>query len=173
MSCWVRGGHLRIGAHTYPLPALTWNPPAWPTQPTWAGLEQRIEALRAGAGALALGMARKLAAGRRVVGDGIGLTPTGDDVLLGWHAAHHALGRPLPAPDTRGTTDLSRAFLDLAVRGHIHEPLRRAVHVTLTGEPDLPARIDSLYAVGATSGRDAAAGAALGLLTLIPLKDAA
>lgn len=171
MSCWVRAGHLRIGQRVLRLPPSTWTPSAWPNAK--AGLHQRIEILRAGSNHLARDLAEELAANGHVTGRGIGLTPTGDDVLVGWYAAHHALGRPLAPADTRGTTDISKTFLDLAANGHFHEPLRSAIHATLSGTPDLVERTESLYRVGSTSGRDAAAGAALGLLTLTSLKEAA
>jgi hypothetical protein len=98
-----------------------------------------------------------------LLGLGPGLTPAGDDVLVGWAAALWASGAAnrrlvrrvrsgLLAAAAERTTDLSRAFLAAALAGAVGEPLRGVI-----GRPD-PAAVTGLLDVGATSGADCIAG---------------
>lgn len=94
-----------------------------------------------------------------LVGRGPGLTPLGDDVLIGFLAAE-ALDGVNPktlsiaaAHFGQRTTALSRTLLRLAARGHVPEP----VHALLSfGDPG------PLLRFGATSGRGIAVGLSLG-----------
>jgi hypothetical protein len=96
-----------------------------------------------------------------LVGLGEGLTPAGDDVLVGALAALHAAGHPLAgdrdvavglrhAARTR-TTDLGREFLLHAVDGEFAECVLDAV----SGDRDRERRgVTALLAHGASSGAD-------------------
>jgi hypothetical protein len=98
-----------------------------------------------------------------LLGLGPGLTPSGDDVLVGWVAALWASTREarrlvqevraeLLAAAAERTTALSGAFLSAALAGAIAEPLHRFVR-----RPG-PVSVDGLLQVGATSGADSLAG---------------
>lgn len=98
--------------------------------------------------AIILGSARQLA------GRGIGLTPQGDDLLIGTIFALHMLGWEQNIIEMLGeqpkgqTGSLSAAFLQAAVAGEATEPW----HQLLAGEPNA---LENLLSVGETSGKDA------------------
>jgi hypothetical protein len=91
-----------------------------------------------------------------LVGRGEGLTPLGDDVVVGWLALHRAVGLETPAVDDAcrrslaRTTTLSATLLDCALAGEVADPLRR--HLTALGTEHEPATRASLAAFGASSG---------------------
>ncbi len=93
-------------------------------------------------------------ASKTIIGRGIGLTPTGDDVLMGTIFALHVLGWERDMMQIIGeqaagsTTSLSAAFLRAAVAGEATEPW----HNLLAGKANA---LENLLAVGATSGKDA------------------
>lgn len=134
------------------------------------GLEIGLPSLRAAVAALAAG--GDAGPVRAVVGLGIGLTPSGDDALVGalcvlaaagepWAAAGRHL-EPWLAGDGRGrTTDVSASYLRLAVAGAFSTPLGRLVAALADGVPDatLIDAVRGLAAIGATSGMDAVVGA--------------
>jgi hypothetical protein len=102
-------------------------------------------------------------AGRPLLGLGPGLTPAGDDVLVGWLAGLWAsggqgrrllaaVGRELAAAAAERTGALSRAFLLAAVDGQAAEPVWAFVR-----QPD-ETRVRALLALGASSGADLLAG---------------
>ena len=104
-----------------------------------------------------------LAAARPLLGLGPGLTPAGDDCLVGWLSGAWAAGadgrrlveavRPgLLAAATHLTTRLSAAFLAAAVNGEAAEPLHGFVLAPTE------ARLAGLLELGATSGADLLAG---------------
>lgn len=104
-----------------------------------------------------------LGAARPLLGLGPGLTPSGDDCLVGWLAGAWtagAEGRRLAAATGPGllaaagerTGPLSRAFLAAALAGQAAEPLGR-----FAAAPDGPA-LAGLLALGATSGADLLSG---------------
>lgn len=106
--------------------------------------------------------------GRRLIGRGGGLTPEGDDLVAGvaavvasspWPAAlREAWLGALVGDDLRGrTTALSATLLELAVRGMGPEPLQTFV----AGDA---AALSRLVALGHSTGRAIARGAAVGLL---------
>jgi hypothetical protein len=108
------------------------------------------------------------AAGARWIGRGGGLTPEGDDLVAGVAAVVASLDWPgalreawlgaLVGADLRErTTALSATLLELAVAGMGPEPLQALVG----GEPAL----DRLEALGHSTGRAYARGAAVGLLS--------
>lgn len=106
-----------------------------------------------------------------LIGLGPGLTPSGDDALVGIEAALHALGRPTAGflvgaahdLDER-TTAVSATLLRHAVAGEFAERIH-ALLAALLGSDDaaIPAAIDRAVAWGATSGTDCLVGVLLGL----------
>lgn len=128
--------------------------------------------LRALAGALADGdrpAAARWAHG--LIGLGPGLTPSGDDVLVGVEAALHALGRPSAGflgravgdVDAR-TTTVAATLLRHAARGEFAERLH-VLLVALLARDDaaIPDALQRAVAWGATSGTDCLVGVLCGL----------
>jgi hypothetical protein len=100
----------------------------------------------------------------QVIGLGDGLTPSGDDLLVGFLAVWRVAGRPPVRLGTLAaqTTDLSAAFLHCALDGHFSEPLARfmrALYGVNTG--DWQVRAADLARVGHSSGVDAMVGIAI------------
>jgi hypothetical protein len=103
----------------------------------------------------------------QVIGLGEGLTPSGDDLLMGFLAVLHLTGHvPTrlhhPAwldPLVANTTDLSAAFLRAALEGHFSEPIARLMQALYSSEAcDWQARAADLARVGHSSGVDAMVG---------------
>ena len=101
----------------------------------------------------------------RLIGLGPGLTPSGDDFLMGAMAAldalkqtnmHAALGRAVVAAAGH-TSPLSASLLRAAAAGHAGENLHMMVAALVTG--DANAAIATAARIGHTSGWDALAGA--------------
>lgn len=122
----------------------------------------------------------------RLVGAGPGLTPSGDDVLVGLLAALLRGGGSSPhsasvaswvsaavVNNARRTTDISRHYLRLAARGHFGEPLSELVDAVVVGADAqvVAGRADDVLSVGASSGADAALGVLLGLRAACELQD--
>ena len=103
-----------------------------------------------------------------LVGLGPGLTPSGDDLLVGCSAALRAAGHPLAAAlsariaaAARGrTTDVAQSFHDHAARGAYAERLRDVV--LATDAAALTAAVARALAWGATSGADTLLGVLVG-----------
>jgi Protein of unknown function (DUF2877) len=104
-----------------------------------------------------------------LVGLGPGLTPAGDDFLIGALAGldvlgqtnmHAALSRAVVAAAGR-TSPLSASLLRAAAAGHVGENLHRIVAALVTGDAD--AAILAAARIGYTSGFDALAGAVVTL----------
>jgi hypothetical protein len=100
-----------------------------------------------------------------LIGLGPGLTPSGDDFLVGAVAlldaigerhAHAALGRAITDILLGLTTPLSAFFLGAAAAGHVGEVLHRAVSSVLVGDVD--SAIAVAAKVGHSSGWDMMAG---------------
>lgn len=111
-------------------------------------------------------------AGRRLVGLGPGLTPAGDDVLVGLSSVLTALGdaraRPLSIAwathSTGRTTDLAAAFHAHAARGEYSARLHRLCQALLVRPLEmLPAALAAAASWGGTSGWDSITGAGVGL----------
>jgi hypothetical protein len=107
-------------------------------------------------------------------GAGLGLTPSGDDLLAGYlwgiHARQRFCGRDLAADiervygAARRDTPLCAAFLDSAREGRFFEPLRDLVAALASGESErLESRLDAVLAAGETSGADTCVGFMLAL----------
>ena len=106
---------------------------------------------------------------RSLCGRGIGLTPTGDDMLAGWMAIGWLLHGPEPdflaacqqivAIARRQTHLLSQCWLDYAANGYVAEPIG-ALLLALTQEDNsqLARATQAVLAMGATSGYDVIQG---------------
>ena len=112
---------------------------------------------------------------KALVGLGEGLTPSGDDFLVGLLAVLHMTGAllcsatsPLQAQFCEcirlGTSQLSGEFLRCAFEGHFAEPLVLLVRALCAPAIDAwPAHAATLATVGHSSGVDAMVGIALGV----------
>ena len=103
------------------------------------------------------------AAVSELVGLGVGLTPSGDDYLVGSLAALHHLGTTGPVVSVLGgavaaqasrTTTLSRHFLSAAAGGRFHHDVRWAATAALTAPAEVAAAFSRVAAIGSTSGTD-------------------
>lgn len=134
------------------------------------GREIGLRRLRAAVAALVGG--GEPAPVRAVVGLGVGLTPSGDDALVGALCVLAAAATPcsetarsleawLDSDGAQATTDVSASYLRLALEGAFSTPLSRVVAALADDVPDttLHDAVADLAAIGATSGMDAAAGA--------------
>ncbi len=109
-----------------------------------------------------------------VVGLGDGLTPSGDDLVVGVIAVFHVANQvssilgPLAAHSlvdhcACSTTDLSTEFVRCAIEGHFSEPLIGLMRsLYSTGESAWDDDADRLAQVGHSSGVDAMVGIVLG-----------
>lgn len=102
-----------------------------------------------------------------LVGLGAGLTPSGDDYLLGvlaalWHRpdvdAERRRLAPAIAAHLHSTTSVSRHYLTHGMDGEFHLAVRDAATAVLTGDPDLPATFARVLTIGASSGADTLRG---------------
>lgn len=146
----------------------------WPEQagdtPAAAAMA-RLQARGAQALHTALEQGHNLAdAARQLAGLGHGLTPAGDDYLLGVMAALWLLDEReevliIARSASPHTTFLSRAFLSAAARGQFAEPWHDLAGALARDRADECATaVQRIAAIGASSGRDALAGFAATLL---------
>ena len=102
---------------------------------------------------------------RYLCGRGIGLTPSGDDILAGWMAAGWLLYGPEPGflnacqqiveIARQQTHILSSCWLAHAAEGNVAEPVAELLHaMTRTDDPRLEISIKAVLSMGATSGYD-------------------
>jgi hypothetical protein len=189
---YVRSSHVRAGPAVIDArTAVRWMPHMYDVDPYRLG--DRVAELEAaardvaweGSWILADAVAGALPSGgrsdldeavRRTIGRGPGLTPAGDDVLVGIlavltappGAAGVAAGREPAAARVRAalapalptTTEISRALLRQASHGHVSRPVWELVRGVLSGREaaaSAQARADVL-STGATSGGDTCAG---------------
>ncbi len=137
------------------------NPPAGPLSPSQQVAREALRELEAGWA----GDSVRLREGTgRLAGLGAGLTPSGDDLLVGvmlwaWlaHPTPAALGREIVAAAAGRTTVLSAAFLRAAARGECSDPWHALLETLATGQ-EITAATRGILAHGATSGADALAG---------------
>lgn len=103
----------------------------------------------------------------RLVGLGVGLTPSGDDYLVGTFAALHHLPDSGILRRTLGdrviaaagqTTVVSGHFLKAAAAGQFHSDIAQATVVALTRPDALESAFRQVVAIGSTSGTDALFG---------------
>jgi len=135
---------------------------------------QRVFLARARLGALALvqGLAKRslemrLTGVKALAGLGGGLTPAGDDFIVGamlaaWAGLYgegaEALCPPIAEAAAPLTTTLSAAYLHAAARGECMAHWHSLLEAVLRDQQDLRMEIGDLLAVGHTSGADALAG---------------
>lgn len=108
------------------------------------------------------------AAAARLIGFGPGLTPAGDDILLGYLAIYAHMGgekkrlfalRNAVIKNLPRTTDISAQMLRDAVSGYFSDRAARVVAALCRGELEsLDVLLPRLMETGATSGSDMAAG---------------
>ena len=197
----IRAGHLGLGPHVIDgRCAARWAPRRW--RPPASGLDQRLAAVELGSSRrawpgsadLARDLTRALQchgpqacqplseAVRCSLGCGPGLTPAGDDVLVGLLAV---LGNGIAgatgartvarltdalAPWLHTTTELSRHLIAQAARGLPGRALHDLGQALVEGAaPDaLDHALATVMATGATSGADACVGLAAGCRLLFP-----
>lgn len=208
-SCSIRAGELSASGTTIDLrDAAVWEPPA-PVDPTTiTGLDRAARVIRYVAGERldevedrigprmrALVAAVADANGhavdtslRSLVGFGPGLTPSGDDALVGVLCAlgrageadlATALREPMRALLHR-TTPVSIHSLRLALDGHVAEATvavvdaalgartaaARSGHAARSGDARVHRNVETLLGVGATTGADTLVGVLAGLATV-------
>jgi hypothetical protein len=185
-----RAGRLRVGPVVLDLrTSPRWVPP--PVPAAAPGLTARLDRAQAAvserawagaaphAGAVVAALDDPVALARvvpRVVGAGPGLTPAGDDMLVGLLAALGAVDDPGAGgrlrrladalePHLQGTTEISAHLLRQAAHGLLGAAVHRLRSVLLAGSTptDVDAAVGRVVAVGATSGADAATGLLAGL----------
>lgn len=103
-----------------------------------------------------------------LIGLGPGLTPSGDDVLLGFLSVVNTCDDFIPArkaftneilSNLKYTSDISGYFLKMAAENHYHEYLQNVIYAMVFGPPESVAIcVKKLLSLGATSGTDIAAG---------------
>ncbi|MBM4425580.1 MAG: DUF2877 domain-containing protein, partial [Chloroflexi bacterium] len=105
-----------------------------------------------------------------LIGLGRGLTPSGDDLILGLLLLLNRRGdfvepfnRQMIEHARRRTTALSANLIECAARGEADERLLAAADCLLTGQPDAPTAARTLASWGASSGADTLAGMAMAL----------
>lgn len=116
-----------------------------------------------------------LAAAASVIGAGSGLTPFGDDLLVGTLAGLSVVAPAPLEPDehelaelTRGTCELSAWFLHMAARGHVGGRLHGLASAFASGNRSgIAGHLPALADFGATSGRGMALGVAHTFDTLV------
>jgi hypothetical protein len=177
-SCDFDWRHAETVALEMPRGPLAFSADTLPEPPCGQALASRagLRARRAlGKGLATLDLRAFVDAAERLIGLGEGLTPAGDDCVVGALAAMHRLApesfmedraqrdRLAEAATTR-TTDVARDFLLEALDGRFAEPVLALLTVRsghLAGHA-----IRELLAVGATSGADTLTGIRLGCRAL-------
>ncbi|MCI0709254.1 MAG: DUF2877 domain-containing protein [Chloroflexi bacterium] len=107
-----------------------------------------------------------------LVGLGRGLTPAGDDYLLGvmaalWLTEHHTLLAELVQVDSSKTTFLSFAFLAAASQGHFIEPWHQlAAAISSAHSTGVAQVLNRISRLGGSSGHDSLTGFASTLLNV-------
>ncbi len=111
---------------------------------------------------------------KSLIGLGPGLTPAGDDFLVGLFAILNlrdspcwgwlAGGKDVLVCAEQSTNAISLAALTAAANGHVRESILRLVETLLCGRPAaLTKALDRVLAIGSTSGSDILAGILSGL----------
>lgn len=111
--------------------------------------------------------------GEALVGLGQGLTPSGDDLLVGLFAVLHLpggpcepfrdLGRRIVARSAERTHAISLSALRAAAEGRVRARVAALLSTLATGEREnVLAALRAVLAIGSTSGRDIVAGVVLG-----------
>jgi len=116
---------------------------------------------------------------RRLIGLGVGLTPSGDDFLVGYFAGLWSTASGEPSrltflrsigarmcEDARNTNAISRVHLLAASKGHVSEPLAvLAQHLaTSVNQASVLAATKAALSIGHTSGAEGVLGLLLGCI---------
>ena len=115
-----------------------------------------------------------------LIGFGTGLTPDGDDYLLGylaalrpWQyieniAAHLKLLKLAIKSMLHRTTSISRHYLTLGLKGHYSEPIDHLISILIRGSPvsDIATAANKVMEFGASSGVDCLGGFLHGIRSL-------
>ena len=164
-------GQIRIGPGIATILQSYAQWPARPADTPVAGAMTRRLARGARALNEALAEGNDLAeAARQLAGLGHGLTPAGDDYLVGvmaalWLRGDHDQAQIIARSAASHTTTLSSAFLRAAAQGQFVEPWRQmACALARASELECSAAAHRIAESGASSGRDALAGFAAGVL---------
>ncbi|MGY3777945.1 DUF2877 domain-containing protein [Isobaculum melis] len=114
---------------------------------------------------------------RYFIGRGKGLTPSGDDLLLGILAVHHQFGLVLPSFLTtlaqivtteNCTTDVSKAYLKHAIKGEFSSSILQLMKgLSINPRENMSFALQQVLAHGHTSGADTITGLLLGLYQLV------
>jgi hypothetical protein len=115
---------------------------------------------------------RPIEAVKSLIGFGPGLTPTGDDVLLGFLSVVNTCDDFIPIREAfaneilsnlKYTSDISRYFLEIAAEKRYHEYVQNVIYSMVLGLPEsVSISVKKLLGIGSTSGTDIAAGMYLG-----------
>lgn len=112
-----------------------------------------------------------------LVGRGQGLTPSGDDVLLGFACALEALGQSgelaelLLSRSRDRTTDVSTAYFDAFACGYANPVYGELARSALARDEErFSAAVRQIERIGHTSGTDALLGLSLGFARTVQLK---
>ena len=102
-------------------------------------------------------------------GRGLGLTPSGDDVLLGYACARRAfgmeegLGELICSVARKRTTPVSASYAEAFAAGYVNPVYARALEaVRACDEVALEAAVHAILEIGHTSGADALLGLSIG-----------
>ena len=163
--------HVKTARTAVAASTITLTPREMPSWASAAAIGLRsIETLRDALAAHDLPTA--LSAADALVGLGDGLTPSGDDLLVGLTAALRAVGHPAAAPlathaaarAVGRTTDVARVALEHAARGEYAERLHDVLEAVARGDDSaVGLQIGRALAWGASSGADTMLGVLIGL----------
>lgn len=104
----------------------------------------------------------------KVIGLGRGLTPAGDDLLVGMLGTLALTRRILFSLEIEGrTTLISKTQLGHAMRGEVPESLYDVIHALGCADASISPAVRRLLSFGHTSGRDMLAGVRLGFEQLL------
>jgi hypothetical protein len=152
------------------LPRLTDSPDASSLTAEHAALLNWLEALRR---AMQTGDSQLMIDGLTgLLGRGRGLTPSGDDVVIGlllmlnrWHTdlAWGMLNRAVIEAAYRVTTTISANLIECAADGQGDERLVTVADGIVTGRPAIEECVECVLEWGSSSGLDALAGMAIAL----------
>ena len=172
------GRHLRVSRWWHPCPEL---PPTQPSQiralaQTCAELVPALDDAGIGEALARRSLNEVLRAGEALLGKGPGLTPEGDDIIVGALASYRLLGRAaglaangflasversLVPTACRRTTRLSTSLIGHAVHGEVADALGRLLRA-FTGRAELIPAVRALSALGHSSGPAMSFGAVRG-----------
>lgn len=160
--------------------ATIWRTPRPPPAAPAARIRAACDAVRARGWpdprALALGRIPDAQALPHLIGRGPGLTPAGDDVLVGYLIAcaavlpdgHRVLSARILRLAHSGTGGPARAFLRMAARGECMDAVAVMRDALLTADgPGLASAVRTLESVGRTTGRATLTGLVAGMNVLV------